>query len=108
MASLFTCCHPALPLTGQVALTLCYVAALTTTQIAAAFLVPEATMAKRLGRAKAKIAHAAIPLRVPSADRLGECTCAVFSVPAAGRPARVVISRPGSRADVPYGWTAGL
>ena len=54
---IFTCSHPALPLEGRVALTLRSLAGLTTAEIARAFLVPEATMAKRLTRAKAKIAR---------------------------------------------------
>jgi RNA polymerase sigma-70 factor, ECF subfamily len=62
---IFTCCHPALPYEARVALTLRTLAGLTTAEIAKAFLVPEATMAKRLVRAKHKIASAAIPYRVP-------------------------------------------
>src|SRR5262249_40381252 len=57
---IFTCCHPALPLEARVALTLRTLAGLTTAEIARAFLVPEPTMAKRLVRAKHKIAHAGI------------------------------------------------
>ena len=64
---IFTCCHPALPLEGRVALTLRTLAGLTTAEIARAFLVPEPTMAKRLVRAKGKIAGARIPYRVPPA-----------------------------------------
>ncbi|MFO0672259.1 MAG: sigma-70 family RNA polymerase sigma factor [Polyangiaceae bacterium] len=67
---LFTCCHPALPLEGQVALTLRTVAGLTTEEIARAFLVSEATMAQRLVRTKAKIAGAGIAYRVPEPDEL--------------------------------------
>jgi RNA polymerase sigma-70 factor (ECF subfamily) len=63
----FTCCHPALAREAQVALTLRLVCGLTTAQIAAAFLVPEATMAARVTRAKKKIAAARIPYRVPAA-----------------------------------------
>ena len=69
---LFTCCHPALPLEGQVALTLRTVAGLTTEEIARAFLVTEATMAQRLVRAKAKITGAGIAYRVPEPDELPE------------------------------------
>jgi RNA polymerase sigma-70 factor (ECF subfamily) len=77
---IFTCCHPALPLEGRVALTLRALAGLSTTEIAHAFLVPEATMAKRLTRAKAKIAAARIPYRVPPAHLLPERTAGVLAV----------------------------
>jgi RNA polymerase sigma-70 factor (ECF subfamily) len=77
---IFTCCHPALALEGRVALTLRSLAGLTTAEIARAFLVPEATMAKRLTRTKAKIAAAVIPYRVPSAHLLPERTAAVLAV----------------------------
>ena len=62
---MFTCCHPALAVDAQIALTLRMLAGLTTAEIARAFLVSEETMTKRLGRAKQKIRHAAIPFRVP-------------------------------------------
>jgi RNA polymerase sigma-70 factor, ECF subfamily len=77
---IFTCCHPALSLEGRVALTLRSLAGLTTAEIARAFLVPEATMAKRLTRTKAKIAAAAIPYRVPPAHLLPERTAGVLAV----------------------------
>jgi RNA polymerase sigma-70 factor, ECF subfamily len=77
---MFTCCHPALPLEGRVALTLRTLAGLTTAEIARAFFVPEATMAKRLVRAKSKIAHARIPYRVPPAHMLPERIGGVLAV----------------------------
>lgn len=77
---LFTCCHPALSLEAQVALTLRTLAGLTTVEIGRAFLVPEQTMAKRLVRAKNKIREAAIPYRVPAGHLLPERTIAVLGV----------------------------
>jgi RNA polymerase sigma-70 factor, ECF subfamily len=62
---IFTCCHPALAADAQVALTLRLLGGLTTEAVARAFLVPEATMAKRLTRAKHKITAARVPYRVP-------------------------------------------
>jgi RNA polymerase sigma factor (sigma-70 family) len=69
---IFTCCHPALARDAQVALTLRSVAGLTTAEIARAFLVPEATIAQRLVRAKRKIVEAKIPFRAPERSELAE------------------------------------
>jgi RNA polymerase sigma-70 factor (ECF subfamily) len=77
---IFTCCHPALALEARVALTLRTVAGVPTADIARAFLVSESTMARRLTRAKAKIADAGIPYRVPSGPALTERLPGVLAV----------------------------
>ncbi len=77
---IFTCCHPSLTREAQVALTLRTLGGLTTTEIAHAFLVPEATLAQRLVRAKQKIRLAGIPYAIPSLERIADRLMAVRAV----------------------------
>ncbi|MEV6041241.1 sigma-70 family RNA polymerase sigma factor [Nonomuraea sp. NPDC052116] len=79
---IFTCCHPALSRSAQIALTLRVVCGLSTAQIAAAFVVPETTVAQRITRAKRKIGEAGIPYRIPAQEelpqRLGEVLAVIY------------------------------
>ncbi|MEW9534019.1 RNA polymerase sigma factor [Microbispora sp. NPDC049125] len=77
---IFTCCHPALSRAAQIALTLRVVCGLSAAQIAAAFVVPEATVAQRITRAKRKIAQAGVPYRVPPQEELPQRLNEVLAV----------------------------
>jgi RNA polymerase sigma factor (sigma-70 family) len=77
---LFMCCHPALTRSSAIALTLRAVGGLTTAEIAGAFLVPEATMAQRISRAKQRIRTSGVPFRLPTADERAERLGAVLHV----------------------------
>jgi len=77
---LFMCCHPALTRPSAIALTLRAVGGLTTGEIANAFLVPEATMAQRISRAKQRIKTSGVPFRMPTAHERAECLDAVLHV----------------------------
>jgi RNA polymerase sigma factor (sigma-70 family) len=80
LSLVFACCHPALPADSQVALTLRAVCGLTTAEIAAAFLVSEQTMGQRLSRARRSLRDAAVAVRIPDPEELGERLAAVLSV----------------------------
>jgi RNA polymerase sigma-70 factor (ECF subfamily) len=80
LSLIFTCCHPAINMEAQIALTLRTLGGLTTTEIARAFLVPEATLAQRLVRAQRKIQQARIPYQVPAPGSLPERLSAVQKV----------------------------
>jgi RNA polymerase sigma-70 factor (ECF subfamily) len=105
----FMCCHPALALEARVALTLRCVCGLSTAQIAAGFLVPEATMARRLSRAKAKIADSGIRLRQPAPDERPSRLAAVLCRWPQLHLARAdLLARAGRAADAVAAYRAAL
>lgn len=99
---LFTCCHPALSPEAQVTLALRTICGMTTVEIARVFLVPEATIGQRISRAKAKIANAHIPYRVPEAhelpDRLRSVLATIYAVFTAGHHSP--LGEQGGRVDL--------
>lgn len=97
---LFACCHPALAPEARLALTLRAVVGLTTPQIARAFLVPEATLAQRIVRAKRKIVDAGIPLRVPDATTFAGRLDDVLTVTALTYNAGYLVPRPTDERDL--------
>jgi predicted RNA polymerase sigma factor len=109
---IFTCCHPALPLDGQVALTLRALGGLETAEIARAFLVSEETMKRRLTRAKAKIKATAIPFAVPGehllADRLDAVLAVLYLIFNEGYSGRTDLAAEAIRLLIDWPQVAGL
>ena len=108
---IFTCCHPAINMEAQIALTLRTLGGLTTPEIARAFLVPEATLAQRLVRAQRKIQQAGIPYQVPAPGSLPERLSAVqkvlyLSSTKATPPVPETVSCAVNSAPKPFAWRA--